>query len=169
MRDGEIQTAAFGKIFCRADADVRRILTLEPGERGFTLAAKADDYGSGSSAREQTIAQRHALTLVLQPSTTTGQPYAYATATNVGIVYHFDRPSGLDPSRIDGDAEALFSASFRHGLRRSYHGDYTCIRNGYLALTVTGQEIDGDYSISVNPGDAPPTRARSPAIFLPQQ
>ena len=55
----------------------------------------------------------------------------------------------IDYRKVDGDMDKLMLGVFSKGLRTSFHGEYACIKDGYMGLTIQGDEPDGGYSISI--------------------
>jgi hypothetical protein len=140
--------------FCRHNGDFRRIIRATPrATDNYKLEAVTDDYGSGDSGRESVIARRNEVNYS-RSHPNGGAPYVGRfSAHNLAMTLWFTEGSQLAPSRIEGDRMVLFNAYLASGLRAPFKGSYTCIENGYLALTIQGDDSDGGYAISVNAFD----------------
>ncbi|MCB0369172.1 MAG: hypothetical protein KDD45_06870, partial [Bdellovibrionales bacterium] len=124
--------SSYDKLYCRNVGDLRKIVKLQ----GDTVLAAVDEYEDW----EQVVQRRYH---VMQTT--------YSLQAQ-GFIFRFDRSQAplLSKKNIDGDTKVLFRGRLEKGLSKSYQGEYVCILNGYLALTIQGHEPDGGYSISVN-------------------
>lgn len=127
-----INSLAFDNLHCRKVSDLRQIVKLQ----GDTLIASIDEYEDW----ETPISKR---TKVKVGEDTIS---AYGLEFNLEVSVNTTLPD----SNIDGNSAVLFKADLVKGLIKSFQGEYVCIKNGYLALTIQGDEPDGGYSISVN-------------------
>ena len=143
---------AHPQYFCRNNDEKTKILKAIPAAEGrYNLIAAEDQYEDESRTPEVTIARR--LGLSHAEVTHEGETLERLQANGVLMWLYPNRSSVLDPVYLDGDISAVFHASFQVGLRRSHHGEYTCVKDGYLALTINGN-VPGDFPdfIAANDG-----------------
>ena len=131
-------TFAMADLHCRNLDDFRRQIKIVQTSGGPVIHALVDDYGSGHSARDTIIAK--------QKVVKSGVEY---TGWNLVFTVFPNQMPEIDYRKVDGDRDDLILAVFSKGLRTSFHGEYACIENGYMGLTIQGDEPDGGYSISI--------------------
>jgi hypothetical protein len=129
--------ASASSISCRNLDDFRRQVNIIETSGGPVIQASVDDYGSGHSARDTIIAKQK---VVKGGTEYTGWNLVFNTYPNI--------TPDIDYRKVDGDREELFLGVFSKGLRTSFHGEYACIKDGYLGITIVGDEPDGGYSLT---------------------
>jgi hypothetical protein len=123
---------------CRNLEDFRMKITVIETGKGPVLRASMDDYGSGDSARDSFIASR----------TVSWNETRYS-AWGIEFKLLFNEGPEIDYRKVDGDMDELFLGVLVKGLRREFHGEYACVENKSMGLTIQGDEPDGGYSITL--------------------